>query len=305
MRLVTNKSKIIFIGIIFILLNTLSGSSFDAIAKFLSSSSLVWYHYFSLGNVFALIIFFVYLFFTSGIKKNIYFRNKKLYFLPIARGIVFIPIPIIVYYVLKFINLNIYTTILMTTPFFVYIFSALLQKEKISLKFWLILLFGFFGTIFVIKPSFSETNLLILLVFLVAIHNSLTNVIVSKYASGASANGYTLFQILPLTLLSCILFFINPITLNLKEVILICSGGFFVFLSIFSWTIAFHLAGKYSSIISPFIFCQIIWASLYGSFFYNENLDFVSIFGIILIIISGTLIIVNTPVLINNKKIEN
>ena len=52
-----NKIKTIFIGILFILLSTLSGSSFDTITKFLTSTSLKWYHYYSLGNSFALIIF--------------------------------------------------------------------------------------------------------------------------------------------------------------------------------------------------------------------------------------------------------
>ena len=130
MNLLPYKSKIIFIGIFFIILNTLSGSSFDAVTKFLSSSSLIWYHYYAIGNSFALTLLLIYLFFTSGIKKNIILENNKSYFLPVIRGVIFIPIPIIVYYALNFIPLNIFTTILMTTPFFVYIFSSLLQKEK-------------------------------------------------------------------------------------------------------------------------------------------------------------------------------
>ena len=69
MNLLTNKSKIIFIGIFFIILNTLSGSSFDAVTKFLSSSSLIWYHYYAIGNSFALTLLLIFLFFTSGVKK--------------------------------------------------------------------------------------------------------------------------------------------------------------------------------------------------------------------------------------------
>ena len=125
MNLFPNKSKIILLGIIFLILNTFSGSSFDAVTKFLSSSSLIWYHYYAIGNSFALILLLIFLFFTSGIKKNIILENKESYFLPVIRGVIFIPIPIIVYYALNFIDLNIFTTILMTTPFFVYIFCFL------------------------------------------------------------------------------------------------------------------------------------------------------------------------------------
>ncbi|SVC93811.1 uncharacterized protein METZ01_LOCUS346665, partial [marine metagenome] len=97
MNLFPNKSKIIFIGIIFLILNTISGSSFDAVTKFLSSSSLIWYHYYAIGNSFALILLLIFLFFTSGIKKNIILENKESYFLPVIRGVIFVPIPIIVY----------------------------------------------------------------------------------------------------------------------------------------------------------------------------------------------------------------
>jgi len=299
MILSINKSKVILIGIFLIILNTFSGSSFDAITKFLSSASLMWYHYFAIGNSFALILLCIYLFFTSGIKKNIILVNKQSYILPIVRGFVFIPIPIIIYYALNYIPLNIFTTILMTTPFFVYVFSSLLQRERISFKFWLIIIVGFFGTILVIKPNFSGANIVVLLVFIVALHNALTNVVVSKYADSASAHGYSFYFILPLTFISGLIFFIDPISLTWTEILLVCGGGLFMFLSIFFMTLAFHLAGKHSSIISPFFFCQIIWATIYGNFFFNEKLDILSIVGIILIITSGTLTIINTPKLIN------
>ena len=299
MNLSLNKSKIILIGIILIVLNTFSGSSFDTITKFLSSASLMWYHYFALGNSFALLLLLIYLFFTSGIKKNIILKNKQSYFIPIIRGLIFIPIPITVYYALNYIPLNIFTTILMTTPFFVYVFSSLLLREKITLKFWLIIVVGFLGTILVIKPNVSEANVVVFLVFLVALHNAFTNVVVSKYANIASAHGYSFYFILPLTLISCFIFFIDPISLTWSQLLLVCGGGLCMFLSIFFMTLAFHLAGKHSSIIGPFFFCQIIWATIYGNFFFNEKLDILSIVGIILIISSGTLTIINTPKLIN------
>ena len=305
MNLLPYKSKIIFIGIFFLILNTLSGSSFDAVTKFLSSSSLIWYHYYAIGNSFALTLLLIFLFFTSGIKKNIILENKKSYFLPVIRGVIFIPIPIIVYYALNFIPLNIFTTILMTTPFFVYIFSSLLQKEKITLLFWLIIFVGFFGTTLVIKPNFSETSLVFIFVFIVAIHNALTNVIVSKYANKASVHSYIFYFILPLTFISILISIINPVSFDLIEVLLICLGGTFMFLSIIFMTAAFHLAGKYSSIISPFFFCQIIWASIFGIFFFGESLDYLSIIGIILIVISGTLTIINTPKQKIHENIES
>ena len=295
MNLTSKKSKIIFIGIFLIILNTFSGASFDTVTKFISSSSLSWYYYYAIGNSFALILFLIFLFFTTGIKKNIILVDKQSYFITLIRGFIFIPIPLIVYYSLNFIDLKIFTIILMTTPFFVFFFSSFLQKEKITLKFWIIILVGFIGTVLVIKPTFTETSLVLLYVFVVAIHNALTSVIVSKYSSKASLHSYNFYFILPLTCVSILIFSFNPITFTINELFLICLGGTFMFLSIIFMTAAFHLAGKYSSFISPFFFCQIIWASIYGSIFFYEYLDFLSVLGIILIIFSGTLTIINTP----------
>ena len=86
----------------------------------------------------------------------------------------------------------------MTTPFFLLIWSSILQKEIISLKHWAILIIGFAGTILIAKPTMFQTNIFIYLVFLVAAYNALTSVIVSKFSKNATALGYAFYNLLPL-----------------------------------------------------------------------------------------------------------
>ncbi len=69
--------KIIFIGIFLVCLNTLAGSTFDTITKYLSINNYKWYHYYSIGGTAAIIVFFIFLFFKGGIKKHIFFEKKK------------------------------------------------------------------------------------------------------------------------------------------------------------------------------------------------------------------------------------
>ena len=64
-------------------------------------------------------------------------------------------------------------------------------------------------------------------------------------------------------------------------------------ISAWAFTAAYHIAGKYSSIISPFIFLQILWGTLYGMFFFSEKINFTSIIGIIVIIFSGSIALYN------------
>ena len=291
-----SSNKIIFLGIFIVIIQTFFGASFDTITKFLgSNNNFLWYHYYALGLSFPLIFFIIYLIATKGIKKNILFKNKKDYFLPLFRGFTFIPVPIIIYYSLKQIPLNIFTPIIMTIPFFILIWSSLLQKEIIALKYWIILVVGFIGTILIAKPTLFQTNPFIYLVFLVAAYNGLTSVIVSKFANSATAIGFSFYNLLPLTLLCIILFIFDPIKLISKEVIIICIGGTFLFFANLLLNLVFHVSGKFTRIISPFFFIQLIWASLLGNLFFNETLDYFSMIGMGLIVVSGTLTIISTP----------
>ena len=64
-------------------------------------------------------------------------------------------------------------------------------------------------------------------------------------------------------------------------------------ISAWAFTAAYHIAGIYSSIISPFIFLQILWGSLYGIIFFSEKISTLSIMGIFIIIGSGSIAIYN------------
>ncbi|MDC1184601.1 EamA family transporter, partial [Alphaproteobacteria bacterium] len=186
-----SSNKIIFLGIFLIIIQTFFGAAFDTATKLLGSNkNLLWYHYYAIGLTFPMISFIFFLIISKTIKTNLIFENKKDYFLPLFRGFTFIPILIIIYYSLKQIPLNVFTPIIMTTPFFILIWSGILQKEIISLKYWVILIIGFTGTILIAKPTMFQTNIFIYLIFLVAAYNALTSVVVSKFSKNATALGY-------------------------------------------------------------------------------------------------------------------
>ena len=289
------SNKFFFLGIFIVIIQAFFGASFDTTTKFLgANNNFVWYHYYALGLSFPLIFFTIYLIATKSFKKNLIFENKKDYFFPLFRGFSFIPVPIIIYYSLKQTPLNIFTPIIMTTPFFILIWSSILQKEIITLKYWIVLIVGFVGTILIAKPTLFQTNPFIYLIFLVAAYNALTSVIVSKFSNNATALGFSFYNLLPLTVFCIIFFIFDPIKLNLKELIIICIGGIFLFFANLLLNFVFHFAGKFTRIISPFFFTQLLWASLLGKLFFNETLDYFSILGMGLIVLSGTLTIMNT-----------
>ena len=290
-----SSNKIIFLGIFLIIIQTFFGASFDTATKFLgSNNNLLWYHYYALGLSLPMLLFIFFLVITKSVKKNLIFANKKDYFLPLFRGFTFIPVLIIIYYSLKQIPLNIFTPIIMTTPFFLLIWSSILQKEIISLKHWIILIIGFGGTIFIAKPTMFQTNIFIYLIFFVAAYNALTSVVVSKFSKNATALGYAFYNLLPLILFCIMLSVINPIKLLKEEYTVIFIGGFLLFFASLLFNVIFHISGKFTRFISPFFFLQLIWASILGYFFFNETLDILSLIGMLFIIVSGTLTIINS-----------
>ena len=72
--------KILLIGILLICLNGFTGSTFDAITKYLSLNNYDWYHYYSIGLTISLIILLIFLNFNGGIKKHIILKKNKIIF---------------------------------------------------------------------------------------------------------------------------------------------------------------------------------------------------------------------------------
>ena len=293
--------KILLLGIFFVCLNTFTGTIFDTITKYSSVNNYMWYHYYSIGGTFAIITFLIYLFFYDGIKKNIFLKNKKYYYLPVLRGVYFIFILIFAFYALQKISINIFTMLLMTTPFFLLIFARFILKEKLNMISWISIIVGFSGVLFILQPNSSNINIFIFLVLFIAMSNALNFTLVSKYSNIASIFGFTFYQYIPLTFFSYIFFIYDPIYPSFKEIILFASSGIFLMISMLAFNAAYHIAGKYSSIISPFFFTQIIWASLSGIIFFKEKIDHYSVIGIFIIITSGTIAIYNR----NKKNIRN
>ena len=285
--------RVIFLGIFLICLNGFTGSTFDTITKFLTINNYNWYHYYSIGLTISLITLLIFLKLTGGVKKHILLKKKQYYFLPLLRGLQFIIITLIIFYSLKYIPLNIFTTLLMTTPFFLLIFARFILNENLNFISWISIMIGFLGVIIVLKPNNANINIYIFLVLLVAILNALNFTVVSKYSFIATSYGFTFYGLLPATLFSYLFFFIDPMFPSTKEFLLFGSSGILVMISAWAFTAAYHIAGKYSSIISPFIFFQILWGAFYGFIFFSEKISVSSIIGIFVIIASGSIAIYN------------
>ena len=116
----------------------------------------------------------------------------------------------------------------------------------------------------------------------------------SKFSKNATALGYAFYNLIPLVLFCIILSVIDPVKLIKNDLVVIFTGGFLLFFASLLFNFIFHISGKFTRFISPFFFLQLIWASILGNIFFSEILDNLSLLGMVFIVVSGTLTIMNS-----------
>ena len=124
-------------------------------------------------------IFCILIFFTNTKIKNI-FINPKSY----LRGIFEVLTAIFFFAALILMPMaNVYT-LLMTTPFMVTLYAAIILKEKVGIRRWSAVLAGFIGVIIVINPQNLEFGYLFILpiiaAFFLTMRDAITRDIVNK-----------------------------------------------------------------------------------------------------------------------------
>ena len=116
-------------------------ASNDAIINFLSPQGIQFYHFIFYGSP-AYLIVPLYFFIRGELKSKILATN---YYIPLFRGIIFLPIPFFAFLCLKNISLPEFTTLNMSSPIFAVIISIFILKEKLNNYIILSLVLGILG----------------------------------------------------------------------------------------------------------------------------------------------------------------
>lgn len=263
-------------GIFLIILAVLTFSTMDAVVKYLS-------HYYSVPflvwNRFMIHTLFLLLVLLPWLKKNL-LRTKNLP-LQIVRSILMFGTTLLFFFALKFFTLAEATTVLFISPILLIAISPLMLGEYPTRKEWIMVLIGFVGMLIILRPNNG---------------NFLSPVIL--FPLGAACC-FTLFQVAtrklnsenPFTTLfytglfgAWIMSFIVPFhwvvpashhLLPLLLLGILGAAGHFVLIKAFSYAPA--------PVLAPFIYTQLIWATLLGFIFFAELPDGWSIAGMIII----------------------
>jgi len=180
-------------------------------------------------------------------------------------------------------------TIRQLSPFFIVMFAIIFLKEKVSPQRIPIFLLVFLGGLWVIKPGirlemFPAIVGVLAAIFSAGAHVSLRNLrltdhplVIVNYFSFVSG-------LMALVILIWQNNFVIPDFIGLMSLILL---GLITLGAQIALTKAYQMAP--ASMVSLYTYSQIIFATIFGMFFFREIPDLFTIFGAILIIISGYL----------------
>ena len=229
------------------------------------------------------VIILPYLFYS---KFNVYKTNNiKLHFI---RGIINVPTMYIGFAALMFIPLEQIQALHFIVPIIVTFLAVFFFKEKIRFVRISALIIGLIGMLVMLRPGIIEMNIGVYMVLFSSLVWSFIIIITKFLSKNDSPITILTYQYSLVTFFS---FFIVIFFWEMPSSIIFL----YTFLAALSGTVL-HLALIYSyklvdlTLIQPFTFLSLIWASLFGYYIFGEEPDIFTWLGAI-IIFSGVLII--------------
>ena len=265
----------------------LGGSLFvihDAIINHLTEIEFKFYHHVFFGSPW-LILIFIYLYFTRNIKTYLGSSN---YSILILRGFLFLPLPYMLFISLQNITLPEWTTLNMISPILGSILAILFLGEKINYFTTTAIFLGFIGVIFIIQPGFQYFSFYYLLPIYGAFTLALQSFLANKYSNITTTLGFFVYGLVPINLVSVVLFIFDPL-INYQLFFISLFAGLIVLIGVYLVTYAFQNSKNHFSSIFALFYLQILWSLLIGIIFFSEYLNFVALIGAVLIVLSGIL----------------
>tara|TARA_B100000686_G_C16760858_1_gene958585 strand:- start:1021 stop:1881 length:861 start_codon:yes stop_codon:yes gene_type:complete len=227
--------------------------------------------------------------FESKRKNNPKFYKSSNYKLQIFRSLLSIIESGLFVLAFKYLSLADAHSVGALAPVIIVALSAIILKEKVSIKVWIAIFVGFVGVLIILRPTSTIFDIKSMIPLVAACFLGLYQVItkkISKYDSPEVSLFYT--SIVGIIVTSLLAFnFWQPT--NMNSYIIFLGIGLFFSLGFYFQINA--LSNARASIIQPFHYTLIFWAIIFGYIFYDDIPDLLTIAGAIIITSSGIFVI--------------
>lgn len=201
--------------------------------------------------------------------------------------------------------------IIFASPLLITILAIPVLGEKVGLPRWMAVLVGLAGVMVVLRPGDTDLSLGHLAALAAAIGGSVAAIVVRKIGSEERPVVMLLYpMVVNFVVMAALLPFVY-VPMPIEHL------GLLGVTAAFAWTASRLIISAYQAgeavIIAPMQYSQIVWASVYGYFFFDENIDGPTALGAGIIIASGLFIVLresrsgnseNTPVLRSRSRAE-
>ena len=199
---------------------------------------------------------------------------------------------------IKYMPLADAMAIFFVEPFMVTLLGGFVLGETVGYRRLIACLIGFFGALFIIKPSFSLFGMVAFLPLLTAFSFTFYIFITRKMAQNmhpVTLQAYTALAAV-IILLPIIIWandtnieLLDPITPSLKAIFLLLGVGIAAIIA--HLFITFALSMSPATIIAPLQYFEIVTATLFGYLFFSDFPDKWTFLGVFIIILSGVYVI--------------
>ena len=199
---------------------------------------------------------------------------------------------------IKYMPLADAMAIFFVEPFMVTLLGGFVLGETVGYRRLIACLIGFFGALFIIKPSFSLFGMVAFLPLLTAFSFTFYIFITRKMAQNmhpVTLQAYTALAAV-IILLPIIIWangtnieLVDPITPSLKAIFLLLGVGIAAIIAHLFITFALSMAP--ATIIAPLQYFEIVTATLFGYLFFSDFPDKWTFLGVFIIILSGVYVI--------------
>ncbi|WP_380058743.1 DMT family transporter [Falsihalocynthiibacter sp. SS001] len=200
--------------------------------------------------------------------------------------------------------------ILFATPLMITVLAIPVLGERVRLRRWLAVFVGLGGVLIVLRPQGADLGVGHLAALTAAVGGALSSIIVRKIGQVERSVVLLLYPMMGnFIVMGCIMPF-TYIPMAAADFGAVAVIAFLAFIAMTFQIYAYRMGE--AVIVAPMQYSQIIWASIFGYFIFNETLDRGTIIGAAVIIGSGIYILMresssnaskNTPVLRTRSRV--
>jgi len=179
--------------------------------------------------------------------------------------------------------------ILFAAPLIITVIAIPILGEVVRIRRWAAVIVGLVGVIVVLRPGGAELGLGHAAALTAAIGGAVASVVVRKIGADERAVVLLLYPLLANVVVMgvALIWIYEPMPVE--------DLGLMVLISLLGWSGARLIVSAYNTaeaaIVAPMQYSQIIWATIYGYFFFGETLDAATAIGTSIIIASGLYIV--------------